>query len=491
MFITFFLYLAKASVDIAAFALVYRLFLKRLTHFQWNRWYLLSSLLLSLAFPFLPYTSFLSGSSLSKTPEQNLFYFNIGQLLPSPGSVAQAFPAEAQEAEVFLFHFIGYTVLALYLLGCLYKAWRLFANLMAIKKMIGENETAAEGRYCIIRTQQSLPAFSFMHYIFLQADTGSLSEEELAHVLHHEQVHVDQKHSFDLLLIELAEVFFWFNPAVYYLGAQLREVHEYQVDAAVASSRGNIRKYGELLLKLATQPADRSILHTFSSRQIVHRIHMLTQTKSSPMQKLRFLAVVPAAAITLILSSFFGNDPQGPSTVTTKQEHPKTASQEIEVPIRKISWVGNQAFTDIELNNVLGLRPGDKYSKGQLNDRLNYHPDKMDIGSLYMDNGYMYFNVSPKESFSDNAVDLEFTIQEGPKVKIGEVRISGNKKIGTAEILKKVNIKAGELFSRSKLIAAQQAIAKMGYFDAEQIGINPIPNEAAGTTDVEFVLVEK
>jgi hypothetical protein len=491
MMFLFFIYLAKASVGIAAFALAYRFFLRQLTYFEWNRWYLLSGLFISLFFPLLPFRLLLPGSFWYTGNEPTLFNFTVNQLFTSPGSVAQALPAEGLQEQAFPFVLITYLALVLYLMGCLYKSWRLFVNLWSIKKMIGENEAVSQGTYCIVRTQQSIPAFSFLRYIFLQAGTNNLSEEELARVLHHEQVHVDQKHSFDLLFVELAAVLLWFNPAIYYLGSQLREVHEFQADASAAHARGNVKQYGTLLLKLATQHADQPILHTFSSHQIAHRIQMLTQTKSNPMQKLRFLAIVPAAAITIALSSFVANDRQGFTTTTTQPENMATGLRAQEAPIRKISWVGNKAYTDAQLSKALGLNTGDAYSKGQVDNLLQYTPAKTDITSLYMDHGYMFFSITPKETFTANAVDLEFTINEGPKVKIGEVRVSGNTKISTSEILKKVNIKKGELFSRSKLMAAQQALTQMGYFDAEKITINPIPNEAAGTTDIEFMLTEK
>ncbi|AHM60345.1 surface antigen variable number repeat-containing protein [Flammeovirgaceae bacterium 311] len=491
MLSSFFIYLAEVSVSIAAFALAYHLAFRRLTHFQWNRGYLIGSLLLSTTIPLLPLPAALSSLGLAASPVADTFRLNLegvggaaaaGGLLPADGDTTAGTPLP--------YYSIGLLLLGLYSLGCLYKAGQLMQNLRSIYQLIRNNHQLSREGYTLIHTPENGAPFSFMHYIFLNRNIKALSEEEQAQVLQHEQVHVAQRHTLDLLLFELAGIFFWFHPAVYYLSMQIREVHEYQVDAAVSRS-SDVRSYGVLLIKLASQQPALPILNTFSSKQIVNRISMLKQPKSSPVQKFKFLLALPVLALTMLLCAFTGNKDQA-STTTFANSTDATAAAlaPAEVPIRKITWIGNKAYSTAELNKALGVQKGDLYNKEAFNNRLNYNPDGSDVSSLYMDNGYLFFSVTPKEVFTDNGVELVLTVEEGPQATIGKVTVNGNTKIATDGLLEKINIRPGELFSRSKIIKAQQAIVQTGYFNPETIGINPVPNIEAGTVDIAFSVEE-
>ncbi|WP_224995283.1 M56 family metallopeptidase [Cesiribacter sp. SM1] len=490
---SFAVYLAEASVALAAFALAYQLFFRKLTHFQWNRWYLVGSLLISTIIPLLPLPQLLFADGWNNAPVTDAFELNLDKLALTAAQQGSFSLGGAPTAGAPLpYAALGFLLLGIYCLGCTYKAWRLGANLHSVYLLIRKNHQVRRDNYILIQPWNSAAPFSFLHYIFLPGSTNLLSDEEQAQVLQHEQAHVAQQHTLDLLLFEVAGILFWFHPAVHYLKRQIREVHEYLVDAAVTGSTGGVKQYGKLLIKLATtqQPA-LPILNTFSSKQILNRISMLTQPKSSPMQKLKFLLALPVLALTLFLCSFSGNSDQAAATAATNT-NPATAAPLApgDVPIRKITWTGNKAYTATQLNKALGIRKGDLYNKETFNNRLNYHPDGTDVSSLYMDNGYMFFSITPKEVFVDNGIELELTVQEGPQARIGQVTVIGNTKISTAELLKKINIRPGELFSRSKIIKAQKAIIETGHFNPETIGINPVPNLEAGTVDIEFSVEE-
>jgi hypothetical protein len=489
----YFLYIAEASICMAVFALAYRLFFCRLTHFGWNRAYLLGSLLLALLLPLLPLPSLLPQSSLAALPAVDMGWLNLEGLTPAAaGAGSPAAAGENQAAPTgSSLGLLGSGLLLLYLLGCLYKSWRLFSHLQAVYRLIRRYSHVKQGRYFLIHTRQSLPPFSFLRYIFLPADGPPLSKEEAGLVLQHEQRHLEQYHSLDLLLLEVAGIFFWFHPAIYYLGARLREVHEYQVDAALTGTSTTTRTYGELLLKLASQQAHSPLAHTFSSRELLHRIQMLTQPPSTPMQKLKFLAALPALGLALMLSSFLQKEVPTSAPPVPALQQEQTAPLSEPVVIKSIHWSGNTVYTEARLNQVLGLKPGDPYTRADLEARLFYTPESQDISSLYMDRGYIFFSLEIDDTdVSNNAIDLKFTLLEGPQLHISEVRISGNTKRSSAELLKKIDLKAGELFSRAKLIKGQQALALTGYINPETIQITPIPNPEAGTVAIEFTVEE-
>ncbi len=493
MLYNIFLYLGEASMGLAAFSLAYHLLFRKLTHFQWNRGYLLGSLLLSMLIPLLPLPWLLPDQMWTTTPMADTFWLNLQSLDMGKAPQASATQHDGSiNSRLLPYSTLGLLLLGIYLAGCFYKGCRLFQNLRAVYLLIADNQQTRKAGYVLIHTHEHLSPFSFLHYIFLHCNSSTLEEAELKQVLQHEQIHIAQRHTVDILLFEVAGVFFWFHPAIYYLKSRIREVHEYQVDALMTSTSGQVRKYGELLLKLAMEQSASPILNTFSSRQIFQRITMLTQPKSNPMQKFKFLCALPVMALTLFICSFSQSGNQtAPPVKSNRTAAAEVSNSTTTVYIRKITWKGNKAYTAAELTKALGLQAGDPYNEEELNQRLNYNPAGSDVSSLYMDNGYLYFSVQPKLSYDGQLVDLEMNVEEGPQANIGQVRVSGNTKIASAEILEKINIKEGELFSRAKVIAANNALVAMGYFNPEKIGINPLPNTAAGTVDIEFTVEEK
>jgi outer membrane protein insertion porin family len=119
-----------------------------------------------------------------------------------------------------------------------------------------------------------------------------------------------------------------------------------------------------------------------------------------------------------------------------------------------------------------------------------YHPDGDDIGSLYMDNGYMYFSIKPEEENVGKTVNLNFKINEGNTATIDKIIITGNTNVAKSKVLDMVNLKSGELFSRSKVTQSQKNIAESGLFKSDGVGINLVPHEDLSRVDVEFIVVE-
>jgi len=115
--------------------------------------------------------------------------------------------------------------------------------------------------------------------------------------------------------------------------------------------------------------------------------------------------------------------------------------------IGNINWINNEKYSSNELSNILGIKKGDEYSKEIIEERMYGK-----VSDLYMDNGYLFFNITITEKQNnDNTIDLELTLFEGTPWKIGKIEIIGNKTVSTEEYLNKIEIKSGDLFSRSKL----------------------------------------
>jgi outer membrane protein insertion porin family len=158
--------------------------------------------------------------------------------------------------------------------------------------------------------------------------------------------------------------------------------------------------------------------------------------------------------------------------------------------IKSIKWVGNTKYPSEYLSRVLGIKPKDIYDKKTLSDRLNMDEDA--VSTLYMDNGYLFFSVTPIEaSVEDDSVDIELRIYEGDPATINQVIIKGNTKTNEHVIRRELYTRPGELFSKTDLMRSYREIANLGHFNPENIGINPIPNQADGTVDIEYSLEER
>lgn len=159
---------------------------------------------------------------------------------------------------------------------------------------------------------------------------------------------------------------------------------------------------------------------------------------------------------------------------------------------RDITWNGNYLYNDNFLAGILGIKKGSVYSKETLDRRLSYNPSGLDITSLYMDDGYLFFNIEPVEVLVEgDSIDIEMRISEGAQARIKEVTVAGNSKTSDHVILRELRTIPGQKFSRSDLIRSRNEIANLGYFDPEQIGMNPVPNQADGTVDIRYTVVEK
>ncbi|MBK8443362.1 MAG: outer membrane protein assembly factor BamA [Sphingobacteriales bacterium] len=160
---------------------------------------------------------------------------------------------------------------------------------------------------------------------------------------------------------------------------------------------------------------------------------------------------------------------------------------------RNIEWSGNTKYTDEQLSNLLGIEKGDVYDQERLQKRLTIDPNGGDdISSLYMDDGYLFFNVNPVEKNIENdSIDLEMRIYEGAQATINRIIVKGNDKTSEHVIRRELFTRPGSQFSRSDIIRSQRQLAQLGYFNPETIGIVPKPNPANGTVDIEYSVEER
>ncbi len=155
-----------------------------------------------------------------------------------------------------------------------------------------------------------------------------------------------------------------------------------------------------------------------------------------------------------------------------------------------IKWIGNTKFSSKILSKALKIKKGDVYDQVLLDKRLTVDEDA--VGNLYMDNGYLFFNIRAVEKNIDNdSVDIELRMYEGAKARINKVTITGNDRTNDNIIRRELFTVPGELFSKSDIIRSVRKLANLGHFDPEKIIPTPIPNPSNGTVDLEYSLVER
>ncbi len=158
---------------------------------------------------------------------------------------------------------------------------------------------------------------------------------------------------------------------------------------------------------------------------------------------------------------------------------------------RNISFVGNTKYPTELLRNILKIKKGDVYNQKLLESNLSFNQEGLDISSLYLDDGYLFFNVEPVEiNVEHDSIDIEIRIREGSQARINKVIVKGNSKTNDHVIYRELRTRPGQLFSRSDIIRTTRELAQLRYFDPEKINPVPRPNPADGTVDIEYQVEE-
>ncbi len=159
---------------------------------------------------------------------------------------------------------------------------------------------------------------------------------------------------------------------------------------------------------------------------------------------------------------------------------------------RNINWIGNTKYLARDLNRILDIQKGDVFNQKKLDEGLFGSQSGRDITSIYMDNGYLFFQVTPVEvSVTGDSIDYEMRIYEGKQAIVNRVTVTGNTKTNDKVVMREIRTQPGQLFSRADIIRTQRELAQLGYFDQEKLGVNPKPNPRDGTVDIEYVVEER
>lgn len=280
----FLLYWLKVSISWGIFYAFYLIVLGKLSFYQWNRYYLLSTILLSLCVPLFSLPEWLP---VADAFQSRNFSLALETLLP----VTVVAPTQAQGG--FAWWYIG----ILYMIGAGVQLIHFMVSMRKLWRIIRQSKQQKQGKYIWVYTNQ-IPSSSFFNYIFVNAQ--QLSSEELQQVIYHEQVHSDQKHSLDIMLFCALQIVCWFNPLLKHMRHSIEELHEYKVDEQVVTQIP-IAHYSRLLLAMAIQPPICIVTSGFAKIQLKKRIVRLNAKHNTSLSKSRFFWSVPLVLLVFTL----------------------------------------------------------------------------------------------------------------------------------------------------------------------------------------------
>jgi outer membrane protein insertion porin family len=157
-----------------------------------------------------------------------------------------------------------------------------------------------------------------------------------------------------------------------------------------------------------------------------------------------------------------------------------------------ITWAGNAKYETAVLERLLGIEKGEVFSEEKLEKKLRGSANGDDVSSLYLDDGYLTFNVDPVQTrIHGDTVDVEMRIYEGPQYTNNRITVKGNTITNDRVILRDVRTRPGEKFSKAALVRTVREIGQMGNFDESKTVPTPIPNPTDGTVDIEYTVEEK
>jgi len=288
------LQILKSMVTLFLFWSIYKLFLEKETAFIFNRIYLLSSPIIAIILP--------------------LINLNLEHQTP----IYLTFTPIVNENTLF------WTLSSIYVLGIFIYSLRFILELFRLFNLIRKGQNSFISNTNILLTKEKTQPFSFLKYIIVnEKDIQTEKFNDL--ILLHEQTHVDQNHSLDILFLECVRIFFWFNPAIHFIIQSAKLNHEFLADKAVIDKNDSkIKQYQELLLSFSSQPSIQ-ISSAVNYKVTKKRFLKMKQKTNNQMRKVVPLGISVAGIMFIILFSI--TNLQQSSGSGESSEHHSTNSE--------------------------------------------------------------------------------------------------------------------------------------------------------------------
>jgi TonB family protein len=291
-------YIIEANVGLILFLLAYVVVLRKETNFKINRLFLLAGVIVSLLFPLLHFQS-----RVASIP-------TLGNLLPTyllPEIIITDRHIESSTGQFFNKGIWLYFEM-IYFAGIIFFTIRFLIQLFGLIRTIRKSIVHLQGELKIIKSPDDKPAFSFFNFIFLP-DSPGISQAENNKIILHETIHAKQFHSFDTLLVNIIQIFFWFNPILKSYKNIFVQLHEFEADARAVENT-NVDEYCSLLAKVALRSADYKLASHFNNSLTLKRIQMMKTIKKKirPWKLLVIASMIPVAFLVIACQDQITNE---------------------------------------------------------------------------------------------------------------------------------------------------------------------------------------
>ena len=276
-------YLIKSILCLLVLWGFYKIALEQTAAHQFKRFYLLGSLAIALALPLIT------------------FSYTV-EVAPQPVNTENFMaPAEFKDAPVAkpVAESTNWLLISsgiIYGAGVLLFGFRFLRNLLHLREKVRHNEHVKATSHINVLLVEHVIPHSFLKYIFLPK-TDFKNNALPAEVLQHEQAHVIQKHSWDILFIEFLQVVFWFNPLLILLKKSVALNHEFLADQAALQQENNITNYTNLLFNYSGGAHHTALSSPINYSLTKKRILMLSKTRSVKKLTTRIALFVPVLAL--------------------------------------------------------------------------------------------------------------------------------------------------------------------------------------------------
>ena len=412
----FFVYILKSSVCLAIFYLFYRLLLARETFHRFNRFSLLGILLLSCLLPLVEV-------SVKQETEVHQTMLTLEQLLMMADAVnATEAGARTETATVTWIQ----VALLVYLAGIVFFAFRNVYSLVRLlmllksgkKEDIGSYLPGRKERVTLIVHNCDIAPFSWMGYIVISRKD---LEENGREILIHELAHIHNRHSWDLLVADVCIFFQWFNPASWLLKQELQNIHEFEADETVIKEGVDAKQYQLLLIKKAVGTRLYSMANSFNHSKLKKRITMMLKEKSNPWARLKYLYVLPLAAIavTAFARPEISEQVEEISAVKVNdlaeivQENVLRDTENMLQDTVKVSHSDSKAKVRAE-NRAAKTKGNEELVVFEVVEQMPEYPGGMNALYKYLENKTKSSDVKGK---AGGSVIVGFTVSESGKVK--------------------------------------------------------------------------
>ena len=312
-----FVYQLKVGLCLIVFYLLWKLLLSRETLHRFNRVLLLVVTALALVLPWVK----LSVAQPSPVGEG---FVSIEDMLIVP-------LVDAESQEISSWNFVRLTYI-IYIVGVgVMLLWNLY-NVLSLQRLLRRNraERLPNGDKLHVMSGDIAPFSYFRHIVINEQDMHEASQE----ILTHEQAHIRLGHSYDVLFMDVVQLFQWWNPAAWLLRRELKQVHEFEADEAVLQRGIDAQQYQLLLIRKSVGDQLFSMANNLNYQSLKKRIRMMTTRRSSRWQQLRALTIVPVAA--LVLMAFARPDVENVIGQIEEQAVPTVAPSVPEVEVEPV-----------------------------------------------------------------------------------------------------------------------------------------------------------